>query len=105
MTVPPVHPAGPLVPAATSTLTYGLRELVWGMESELAVIGNLSRRIDEQVGILNALRGELAERLSRLDELHAATSGQHHLAEFVAAAARSVLPSVDEDFPDRLYGA
>ena len=93
------------MPAANSTMTYGQRELVWGTESELAVIGSLARRIDEQVAILNGLRGELAERLSGLDELQAATSGQHHLAEFVAVAARSVLPSVDEDFPDRLYGA
>ncbi len=93
------------MPAASSTLTYGLRELVWGMESELAVIGSLARRIDEQVGILNALRGELAERLSGLDELHAEASGQPRLAEFVAASAGVVLPSLDEDFPDRLYGA
>ena len=102
MTVPPAHPGGSSLPAAT--LTYGVRELVWGIESELAVIGSLTRRIDEHVAILNELRGELADRLLRLDELHVATAGHQHLAAFVAAAARVPLPVVDEDFPDRLYG-
>ncbi len=90
-------------PAAT-TLTYSLRELVWGIESAVAVISNLSRQIDEHVEALNALRADAAERLRRLDELRA--SADHPALEaYLSTAAEATLPMVDEDFPPRLYGA
>jgi hypothetical protein len=89
---------------ATTTLTYSLRELVWGIESAVAVISSLSRQIDEHVEALNALRGEAAERLHRLDELRA--SADHPALEaYLSTAAEATLPMVDEDFPPRLYGS
>ncbi len=73
-------------------LTYALRELVWGLESEVAVVTSLSRRIDEHVTALNAARAELAERLERLDAAVAAargpgTAGGAAAADVGAAAA------------------
>ena len=59
------------------TLTYRMRELVWGLEAELAVVANLSRKIDERVVALNAARAELAARLAALDELLAAADDPH----------------------------
>ncbi len=88
----------------TPALTYGLRELVWGIESEVAVVGSLSRRIDEHVRTLNVLRRELDTRLARLDELQAATSDAS-LGAWLAHAVQTPLPHHDEDFPERLYGA
>ena len=84
-------------------LTYGLRELVWGIESEVAVVGSLTRRIDEHVRSLNALRAELAARLVGLDRLRA-VSDDTHLAAFLDRAVVAPLPHLDEDFPERLYG-
>lgn len=87
-----------------TTLTYGLRELVWGIESEVAVITSLSRRIDEHVTKVNALRANAAERLRRLDVLRAATDDPH-LAAYLSRAAVAPLPQVKEEFPERMYGA
>ena len=83
-------------------LTYGLRELIWGIESEVAVVSNLSRRIDEHVRTLNALRAELADRLVHLDRLRAAAQDEH-LAAFVDALVVTPLPHLAEEFPERLY--
>ena len=87
----------------TPSLTYGLRELVWGIESEVAVITSLSRRIDEHVLAVNAARAEAAERLVRLDALVAAADDPD-LEAFLRSAAEVQLPQVDEHFPPRLYG-
>lgn len=89
-------------PAAT-TLTYGLRELVWGIESQVAVISNLSRRIDEHVERVNALRAEAAERLRRLDLLTSAADDPD-LQAFLRNAVSAPLPQVPEQFPSRLFG-
>ncbi|MGI8536862.1 MAG: hypothetical protein ACR2K2_10265 [Mycobacteriales bacterium] len=90
-------------PTATM-LTYGLRELVWGIESEVAVISNLSRRIDEHVERLNVLRAEAAERLLRLDALTSAADDPD-LEAFLRTAVVAPLPRVQEQFPPRLTGA
>jgi hypothetical protein len=87
-------------PAAT-TLTYGLRELVWGITSEVAVISSLSRRIDEHVRQINALRAELAERLHRLDVL-TSSADNPDLEAFLRARAVAPLPQVVEHLPPRL---
>jgi len=89
-------------PPAT-TLTYGLRELVWGIESQVAVISNLSRRIDEHVERVNALRAEAVERLRRLDVLIAAADDPD-LRAFLRTVASAPLPRVPEQFPPRLFG-
>ena len=84
-------------------LTYALRGLVWGIESEVAVLSNLARLIDEHVTALNALRAELAERLLRLDALRAGADDAR-LAAFLDTALAAPLPTLDEQFPERLYG-
>ena len=89
-------------PAAN--LTYGLRELVWGIESEVAVITSLSHRIDERVERLNAARGDATRRLVELDELLAATEDAD-LLKFLEAAVAAPLPQVPEHFPARIYGS
>ena len=89
---------------SATTLTYGLRELVWGIESEVAVITSLSRRIDEHVTKVNALRAAAAERLRRLDVLRAAVDDPH-LAAYLSRAAVAPLPQEKEEFPERMYGA
>jgi hypothetical protein len=84
-------------------LTHALRELVWSLESEVAVISSLSRQIDDHVAVLNAARAELVERLTRLDALVDAADEpelQAVLRSYVAAP----LPLEDESFPERLYG-
>ena len=91
-------------PTTTAALTYALRELVWGIESEVAVISSLSRRIDEHVARVNALRGEAAERLLRLDVLVEAADDPQ-LEAFLRGAVEAPLPSVQEEFPERLYGS
>ena len=92
------------MPKSTSaTLTYALRELVWGIESEVAVISSLSRRIDERVARVNALRAEAVERLLRLDAL-AEAADDPQLEAFLRSVAVAPLPSVQEAFPERLYG-
>ncbi len=85
-----------------TTLTYGLRELVWGIESEVAVISNLSRRIDEHVRKVNALRATAAERLGRLDVLRAAVDDPH-LSAYLSSTVVVSLPQVKEEFPERMY--
>jgi hypothetical protein len=90
------------VPDTPTALTYGLRELVWGIESEIAVVGSLSRRIDEHVSSLNRLRAELTDRLVALDELRTAAADAD-LARYLQGATVVVLPTLDEEFPERLY--
>ena len=84
-------------------LTYALRELVWGIESEVAVVTSLSRRIDDHVRALNAARAELAERLQRLDAVVAACD-EPALREVLQQRAQAPLPQHDEVLPSRLYG-
>ena len=84
-------------------LTYALRELVWGLESEVAIVTSLSRRIDEHVTALNAARAELAERLRRLDAVLAAID-EPALREVLRQRTEAPLPQRDEVFPSRLYG-
>ncbi len=84
-------------------LTYALRELVWGLESEVAMVTSLSRRIDAHVSALNAARGDLATRLARLDAVVAATDDPA-LREVLRQRMEAPLPQQDEVFPARLYG-
>ena len=84
-------------------LTYALRELVWGLESEVAIVTSLSRRIDEHVTALNAARAELADRLVRLDAVVAAAD-EPQLREVLQQRTEAPLPHLDEVFPSRLYG-
>lgn len=88
-------------PAATS-LTFDLRGLVWGIESEVALITSLSRRIDEHVRAVNVLRREAAQRLVRLDALVAAAPDPD-LRAWLETVVAAPLPAVTEHFPDRLY--
>lgn len=90
--------------SGTPPLTYAQREIAWGFESAIAVISNLSRRIDERVVQVNAARAELAERLVRLDAMLQAADDPD-LEQFLRAAARAPLPEGDEHFPARLYGS
>ena len=84
-------------------LTYALRELVWGLESEVAVVTSLSRRIDERVTALNAARADLADRLVKLDAVVAA-AGEPELRDLLRQRTQAPLPEQDEVFPSRLYG-
>jgi hypothetical protein len=84
-------------------LTYALRELVWGLESEVALVTSLSRRIDEHVSALNAARAELAARLQGLDAVVAAAD-EPALREVLRQRTETPLPQLDEVFPSRLYG-
>ena len=83
-------------------LTFDLRGLVWGIESEVAVITSLCGRIDEHVRALNTARADLARRLEALDALHASTDDEH-LRAWLEAATQVTYPQVTEEFPDRLY--
>lgn len=85
-------------------LTHALRELVWGLESEVAVVTSLSRRIDDRVAALNAARSELAERLRRLDAVVEACD-EPALREVLQQRTEAPLPQQDEVFPSRLYGS
>ena len=82
-------------------LTHALRELVWSLRSEVAVVTSLSRRIDERVTALNAARHELAERLGRLDALVDAADDPA-LRELLQQRAEAPLPQLDEVLPARL---
>ena len=84
-------------------LTYALRELVWGLESQVAVVTSLSRRIDDRVRALNTARAELAERLLRLDAVLAAVD-EPTLREVLRQRTGAPLPQEDEVLPGRLYG-
>ncbi len=85
------------------TLTYALRELVWGLRSEVDVVTSLSRRIDAHVTALNAARTDLAARLARLDAVVAAAE-EPTLREALQQRTSAPLPQQDEVFPSRLYG-
>ncbi len=85
------------------TLTYALRELVWGLRSEVDVVTGLSRRIDAHVTALNAARTDLAARLARLDAVVAAAE-EPTLREALQQRTSTPLPQQDEVFPSRLYG-
>ena len=85
------------------TLTYALRELLWSLESEVAIISSLSRRIDGHVAALNAARSELAERLARLDAVVTAVDDPE-LQAVLGSRVDAPLPVEDEVFPERLYG-
>ena len=84
-------------------LTHGLRELVWSLESEVAQVSGLSRRIDEHVRTLNALRDELARRLGALDALQDSVADAD-LGHYLARVVQTPLPELAEHFPERLYG-
>ena len=84
-------------------LTYDQREVVWGFESEVALISSLARHIDAHVVEVNRVRAELVERLARLDALVEAAD-EPHLEQFLRGVAEVRLPSVDELLPERLYG-
>lgn len=84
-------------------LTSALRELVWGLQSEVAVVTSLSRRIDEHVTALNAARADLAARLEGLDALVAAADDPA-LRALLQQRTEVPLPQQDEVFPTRLYG-
>ena len=85
------------------TLTHALRELLWSMESQVAIISSLSRRIDGHVMALNAARTELAARLVRLDEVVTAIDDPD-LQAVLRSRVDAPLPVEDEVFPERLYG-
>ena len=86
----------------SASLTFDLRGLVWGIESEVAQITSLCRRIDERVRAVNALRAEAAERLRVLDAL-VASADHPDLRTWLETATAAELPQVTERFPDRLY--
>lgn len=94
MSTTPADPAG--------SLTFDLRGLVWGIESEVAQITGLCRRIDEHVRAVNGARAEAAQRLSDLDELVAAAA-HPFLQAWLETVTDAPLPQVNEVFPDRLY--
>ena len=85
-----------------SSLTFDLRGLVWGIDSEAAQITSLCRRIDQRVRELNAVRAELAERLALLDEL-VETAEDPDLRAWLETVSAAPVPRVTEVFPDRLY--
>ncbi len=82
-------------------LTYAVRELVWHMQSEIAIISCLARRIDNHVEALNAARRELAERLLALDALRG-SAADPHLAAYLADSTQLRLPVVEEADAPRL---
>jgi hypothetical protein len=87
---------------AAGSLTFDLRGLVWGIESEVAVITSLCRRIDEHVLAVNAARAEAARRLVLLDEL-VAVAEDPALRAWLETVTDATMPTVTELFPDRLY--
>jgi hypothetical protein len=87
---------------AAGSLTFDLRGLVWGIESEVAQITSLCRRIDERVAAVNALRVEAAQRLHALDALVDAAQDPE-LRAWLETVTQTALPQVTERFPDRLY--
>lgn len=89
-------------PTSGASLTFDLRGLVWGIDSEVAQITSLCRRIDQHVRELNAARTELATRLLRLDEL-VDSAEDPHLRTWLEGLTAVEVPRVTEVFPDRLY--
>jgi hypothetical protein len=86
-----------------TVLTFDLRGLVWGIESEVAIISALSGRIDDRVQALNAARREVAARLEQLDALLAAAEDPR-LRAWLEPLVDAPLPTAAETFPERLYG-
>ena len=87
---------------ADASLTFDLRGLVWGIESEVAQITSLCRRIDEHVREVNTARAEAAHRLQLLDAV-VSTAEDPHLRAWLETVTVAPLPRVNEVFPDRLY--
>jgi hypothetical protein len=85
-----------------SSLTFDLRGLVWGIDSEVAQISSLCRRIDGHVREVNAARAQMAERLLVLDALVDAAEDSD-LRRWLETVSAVPVPSVLEVFPDRLY--
>ena len=98
----PREAASPRV-TATSSLASALRELVGGIETEVASITSLSAEIDQHVDALNGLRAEATSRLLHLDDLRSAAEDVN-LSAFLDTSIQPQLPKVEEDFPDRIYG-
>lgn len=94
MSTPPEQPA--------TSLTFDLRGLLWGIESEVALITRLSRQIDEHVEVVNDLRRQQVQRLARLDRLVEAAQDDD-LRAWLLTVTQAPLPRVTERFPDRLY--
>lgn len=97
--MPTTPPAGR---GADASLTFDLRGLVWSIESEVAQITSLCRRIDEHVREVNVARREAAQRLTALDTLVEAAE-EPDLRTWLETATAAPLPRVTEVFPDRLY--
>ena len=87
---------------AGSALTFDLRGLVWGIQSEVEVITALCGRIDDHVQSLNDARAQLAQRLTELDQLLEATDDPR-LRAWLESLVQAPLPQAAEVFPDRLY--
>ena len=85
-----------------SSLTFDLRQLVWSIESEVAQITSLCRRIDQHVRQVNVARAEMTERLLLLDDLTDAVDDAQ-LRAWLETATETPVPQVVEVFPDRLY--
>ena len=85
------------------TPAWALRDLLWSIDNEVALVTSLSGRIDDRVAALNAARSELAERLARLDDL-VAVADSPALREVLRQRTEAPLPQRDEVFPSRLYG-
>ncbi len=86
-----------------SSLAGALRELLSGIDEEVAAISALSSDIDEHVIALNDLRAEATRRLLHLDDLRS-TADDVNLSAFLDTSIQPQLPQVGEDFPDRIYG-
>jgi septal ring factor EnvC (AmiA/AmiB activator) len=82
-------------------LTSELRDLVWGLRSEVEVVTALSARIDDRVQALNALRAEAARRFEVLDALLDAADDPR-LRRWLEGLVQPVLPQAAEVLPDRL---
>ena len=88
---------------AEAVLTFDLRGLVWGIQSEVDIITALCGRIDDHVQAVNAVRAETVRRLEALDDLLAAAQDPR-LHAWLEQLTQAPLPRVIETFPDRLYG-
>lgn len=92
------------VPTLTGTfpdLAGHLAGLLDIVRAEVEAVGELSRRIDDQVRILNELRSEQAGRLHTLDALRDSATNAT-LGAFLDETIQPQLPEVEEVIPDRL---